>query len=131
LKDGTLDCIVTDHAPHHADDKNVEYAMAAFGISGIETSFGFAMEYLYKTGVLTLPQIAEKMSYQPAQILGLDGGELAEGKAADFTIANVDEEWTVDSSKFVSKGKNTPFNGYKLSGVVKYTVVDGEIKYQA
>ena len=131
LKDGTLDCIVTDHAPHHADDKNVEYAMAAFGISGIETSFGFAMEYLYKTGVLTLPQIAEKMSYQPAQILGLDGGELAEGKAADFTIANVDEAWTVDSSKFVSKGKNTPFNGYKLSGVVKYTVVDGEIKYQA
>ena len=131
LQDGTLDCIVTDHAPHHADDKNVEYAMAAFGISGIETSFGFAMEYLYKTGVLTLPQIAEKMSYQPAQILGLDGGELAEGKAADFTIANVGEEWTVDSSKFVSKGKNTPFNGYKLSGVVKYTVVDGEIKYQA
>jgi dihydroorotase len=122
---------VTDHAPHHADDKNVEYAMAAFGISGIETSFGFAMEYLYKTGVLTRPQIAEKMSYQPAQILGLDGGELAEGKAADFTIANVGEEWTVDSSKFVSKGKNTPFNGYKLSGVVKYTVVDGEIKYQA
>ncbi len=131
LQDGTLDCIVTDHAPHHADDKNVEYAIAAFGISGIETSFGFAMEYLYKTGVLTLPQIADKMSYQPAQILGLDGGELAEGKAADFTIANVNEEWTVDSSKFVSKGKNTPFNGYKLSGVVKYTVVDGEIKYQA
>ena len=131
LKDGTLDCIVTDHAPHHADDKNVEYAMAAFGISGIETSFGFAMEYLYKTGELTLPQLAEKMSYQPAQILGLDGGEIAVGKAADFTLANIDEEWTVDSSKFVSKGKNTPFNGYKLSGVVKYTVVDGKVKYQA
>ena len=131
LKDGTLDCIVTDHAPHHADDKNVEYAMAAFGISGIETSFGFAMEYLYKTGALTLPQIADKMSYQPAQILGLDGGEIAVGKAADFTIANVDEEWTVDSTKFLSKGKNTPFNGYKLSGVVKYTVVDGKVKYQA
>ena len=131
LKDGTLDCIVTDHAPHHEDDKNVEYAMAAFGISGIETSFGFAMEYLYKTGVLTLPEIADKMSYQPAKILGLDGGEIAEGKAADFTIANIGEEWTVDSSKFVSKGKNTPFNGYKLSGVVKYTVVDGKIKYQA
>ncbi len=131
LKDGTLDCIVTDHAPHHADDKNVEYAMAAFGISGIETSFGFAMEYLYKTGALTLSQIADKMSYQPAQILGLDGGEIAIGKAADFTLANIDEEWVVDSNQFVSKGKNTPFNGYKLSGVVKYTVVDGEIKYQA
>ena len=131
LQDGTLDCIVTDHAPHHADDKNVEYAMAAFGISGIETSFGFAMEYLYKTGALTLSQIADKMSYQPAQILGLDGGEIAEGKAADFTLANIDEEWVVDSNQFVSKGKNTPFNGYKLSGVVKYTVVDGVIKYQA
>ena len=131
LQDGTLDCIVTDHAPHHADDKNVEYAMAAFGISGIETSFGFAMEYLYKTGALTLSQIADKMSYQPAQILGLDGGEIAKGKAADFTLANIDEEWVVDSNQFVSKGKNTPFNGYKLSGVVKYTVVDGVIKYQA
>ena len=131
LQDGTLDCIVTDHAPHHADDKNVEYAMAAFGISGIETSFGFAMEYLYKTGALTLSQIADKMSYQPAQILGLDGGEIAVGKAADFTLANIDEEWVVDSNQFVSKGKNTPFNGYKLSGVVKYTVVDGAIKYKA
>ncbi len=131
LKDGTLDCIVTDHAPHHPDDKNVEYPLAAFGISGIETSFGFAMEYLYKAGVLTLPEIADKMSYQPATILGLDGGEIAIGKAADFTIANVDEKWVVDPAKFVSKGKNTPFGGYELSGVVKYTVVDGEIKYQA
>ena len=131
LRDGTLDCIVTDHAPHHADDKNVEYPLAAFGISGIETSFGFAMQYLYKAGVLTLPQIADKMSYQPASILGLDGGEIAVGKAADFTIANVDEKWTVDPGKFVSKGKNTPFGGYELCGVVKYTVVDGEIKYQA
>ena len=131
LKDGTLDCIVTDHAPHHVDDKNVEYPSAAFGISGIETSFGFAMQYLYKTGVLSLPEIADRMSYQPAKIWGLDGGEIAEGKVADLTIANVDEEWVVDSSKFVSKGKNTPFNGYKLSGVVKYTIVDGEIKYQA
>ena len=131
LQDGTLDCIVTDHAPHHADDKNVEYPLAAFGISGIETSLGFALEYLYKTGTLTLPQIADKMSYQPAKVLGLEGGEIAEGKVADLTIVNVDEEWTVDSSKFVSKGKNTPFNGYKLSGVVKYTIVDGDVKYTA
>ena len=131
LKDGTLDCIVTDHAPHHEDDKNVEYDLAAFGISGIETSFGFAIKNLYHAGVLTLPEIADKMSYNPAKILGLDGGEIAVGKAADFTIANIDEEWVVDSEKFVSKGKNTPFNGYKLQGVVKYTVVDGEVKYQA
>ncbi len=129
LKDGTLDCIVTDHAPHHVDDKNVEYNLAAFGISGIETSFGFAMTYLYKTGAMSLPEIAEKMSYNPARILGLDGGEIAEGKVADLTIANIDEEWVVDSEKFLSKGKNTPFNGYKLNGVVKFTIVDGEVKF--
>jgi dihydroorotase len=131
LKDGTLDCIVTDHAPHHTNDKNVEYNLAAFGISGIETSFGFAITYLYKTGVLDLPAIAEKMSAAPARILGLEGGEVAEGKVADLMIADLDEEWTVEPEKFVSKGKNNPFKGYKLFGAVKYTIVDGEIKYQA
>lgn len=131
LKDGTLDCIVTDHAPHHANDKNVEYNLAAFGISGIETSFGFAITYLYKTGLLTLNEIADKMSAAPARILGLDGGELKEGGVADLTIADLDESWVVDPEKFVSKGKNSPFGGYKLDGVIKYTVVDGEIKYQA
>ncbi len=131
LKDGTLDCIVTDHAPHHPNDKNVEYNLAAFGISGIETSFGFAVTYLYKTGILTLPEIAAKMSGNPARILGLEGGEIAEGAAADLTIADLEEEWTVDSSKFLSKGKNTPFNGRKLSGSIKYTIVDGNVKYRA
>lgn len=131
LKDGTIDCIVTDHAPHHADDKNVEYNVAAFGISGIETSFGFAITNLYKTGVLTLPQIAEKMSAAPARILGLEGGEIVEGGVADLTIADLEKTWTVDPENFVSKGKNTPFGGYQLDGVVEYTLVDGEIKYQA
>ena len=131
LKDGTLDCIVTDHAPHHLNDKNVEYNSAAFGISGIETSFGFAITYLYKTGVLTLPEIAEKMSSAPARILNLDGGEIKEGGVADLTVANLNESWVVDPAKFVSKGKNSPFGGYKLDGVVKYTVVDGEVKYKA
>ena len=130
LKDGTLDCIVTDHAPHHADDKNVEYALAAFGISGIETSFGFAITYLYKTGLLTLPQLADKMSGAPARILGLDGGEIKEGGVADLTIADLEETWVVDPQNFVSKGKNNPFGGRTLSGVVKYTIVDGCIKYQ-
>ncbi len=131
LKDGTLDCIVTDHAPHHINDKNVEYNLAAFGISGIETSFGFAITYLYKTGILSLNEIADKMSGAPARILGLDGGKIVEGGVADLMIADLDETWTVDPAKFVSKGKNSPFGGYKLNGVVKYTIVDGEIKYQA
>lgn len=131
LKDGTLDCIVTDHAPHHADDKDVEYNLAAFGISGIETSFGFAITYLYKAGVLSLNEIADRMSAAPARILGLDGGEIKEGGVADLMIADLNESWVVDPAKFVSKGKNSPFGGYKLDGVVKYTIVDGEIKYQA
>ena len=131
LKDGTLDCIVTDHAPHHINDKNVEYNLAAFGISGIETSFGFAITYLYKAGVLSLPEIADRMSYAPAKILGLDGGEIKEGGVADLTIASLDESYVVDPASFVSKGKNNPFGGYKLDGVVKYTIVDGEVKYNA
>ncbi len=131
LKDGTLDCIVTDHAPHHADDKNVEYNFAAFGISGIETSFALAITHLYKTGVLSLNEIANKMSAAPAKILGLEGGKIEEGGVADLMIANLDEEWTVDANAFLSKGKNTPFEGHKLCGVVKYTVVDGDVKYQA
>ena len=131
LKDGTIDCIVTDHAPHHINDKNVEYNLAAFGISGIETSFGFAITYLYKTGVLSLNEIAERMSGAPARILGLDGGKIVEGGVADLMIADLDETWTVDPTKFVSKGKNSPFGGYELNGVAKYTIVDGEIKYQA
>ena len=131
LKDGTLDCIVTDHAPHHFDDKNVEYPLAAFGISGIETSFGFAITYLYNAGVLSLPEIADRMSGAPARILGLEGGEIAVGGVADLTIADLSEKWVVDPQKFVSKGKNNPFGGRELSGVVKYTIVDGEIKYQA
>lgn len=129
LKDGTIDCIVTDHAPHHIDDKNVEYDVAAFGISGIETSFGFAITNLYKAGVLSLNEIADKMSAAPARILGLEGGEIAEGKVADFTIANLDEKWVIDPAKFVSKGKNNPFGGTELFGTIAYTIVDGEIKY--
>ncbi len=131
LKDGTLDCIVTDHAPHHINDKNVEYNVAAFGISGIETSFGFAITYLYKAGVLSLNEIADKMSYAPAQILNLEGGEIKEGGVADLMIADLSESFVVDPASFISKGKNNPFGGYTLDGVVKYTIVDGEVKYQA
>jgi dihydroorotase len=131
LKDGTLDCIVTDHAPHHINDKNVEYPAAAFGISGIETSFGFAITYLYKAGVLSLNELADRMSAAPARILGLDGGEIKEGGVADLMIANLNENWVVDPEKFVSKGKNSPIGGYTLDGVVKYTIVDGDVKYKA
>ena len=130
LKDGTIDCIVTDHAPHHEDDKNVEYNYAAFGISGLETSFALSYTALVRSGALTLAELTDKMSGHPAQILGLCGGKIAEGEPADFTVVDLNRQWTVDPKKFVSKGKNTPFTGRKVYGSVKYTVVDGEIKYE-
>ena len=130
LRDSTIDCIVTDHAPHHEDDKNVEYNLAAFGISGLETSFALSYTALVGSGMLTLSELAAKMSGNPANILGLAGGTLEVGAPADFTLVNLDEEWTVDPKEFVSKGKNTPFAGRKVCGRVKYTVVDGEIKYK-
>lgn len=130
LKDGTLDCIVTDHAPHHVDDKNVEYDLAAFGISGIETSFALSYTALVRSGEMTLGELVKKMSYHPAEILHLEGGTIEVGGVADFTIVDLNEEWTIDRTKFVSKGKNTPFHGRKVYGKVKYTVVDGELKYE-
>ena len=130
LKDGTLDCIVTDHAPHHRDEKLVEYNLAAFGISGIETSFSLSYTNLVLGGVLTLPQLAEKMSAAPARILGLEGGALAEGQPADIMLADLSESYTIDSRAFVSKGKNSPFDGQTVSGRVKCTMVDGSIKFR-
>lgn len=131
LRDGTLDCIVTDHAPHHKDEKNVEYNLAAFGISGIETSFSLSYTYLVKAGVLTLEQLADRMSAAPARILGLEGGVLAEGNAADIMLADLNAKYVIDSKDFVSKGKNTPFNGTEVYGKVCCTIVDGDVKYRA
>lgn len=130
LKDGTLDCIVTDHAPHSLKDKQVEYDLAAFGISGIETSFALGYTYLVKTGVLTLCGLAQKMSAAPAKILGLDAGEIKEGAPADLAVVDLTASYVIDPAKFKSKGKNTPFKGYKVYGKVLYTVVDGQIKYK-
>lgn len=130
LKDGTLDCIVTDHAPHSKKDKQVEYNLAAFGISGIETSFALSYTYLVKTGIMSLSELSQKMSKNPAKILSLDGGEIKEGAVADLAIVDLNEKFVIDGNKFLSKGKNTPFNGYEAYGVVSYTLVDGEIKYE-
>lgn len=131
LRDGTLDCIVTDHAPHHVDEKNVEYNLAAFGISGIETSFSLSYTYLVKGGVLSLPELADRMSAAPARILHLEGGKIAEGEVADLMLADLKAEYVIDGKKFVSKGKNTPFGGMKVSGKVVCTIVDGDVKYRA
>lgn len=130
LKDGILDCIVTDHAPHSLKDKQVEYNFAAFGISGIETSFSLSYTYLVKSGLMSLCSLMQKMSANPAQILQLEGGKLEEGAAADITIVDLNEKYVIDSDKFLSKGKNTPFNGFEVYGKVCCTIVDGEVKFE-
>ena len=131
LKDGTLDCIVTDHAPHSLKDKQVEYNLAAFGISGIETSFALSYTYLVKSGVMSLCELMDRMSSSPVKILGLEGGAIEEGAPADLVIADLAEKYVIDPAKFLSKGKNTPFKGFEVYGAIKYTLVDGAIKYKA
>ncbi len=131
LKDGTLDCIVTDHAPHSKKDKELEYNLAAFGISGIETSFALSYTYLVRSGVMTLPDLMLRMSYNPAHVLNLEGGEIREGGVADLAIVDLESSYVIDGEKFFSKGKNTPFNGYKVFGKVCYTIVDGKVKFDS
>lgn len=130
LKDGTLDCIVTDHAPHSQKDKEVEYNLAAFGMSGLETSFALSYTYLVRSGIMTLPELMTHMSYNPAKVLNLAGGEIRPGGVADLAVVDLNEKYVIDSSKFCSKGKNTPFNGFEVYGKVVCTIVDGRIKYQ-
>jgi len=126
LKDGTIDIIATDHAPHHHDEKNVEFDLAANGIAGFETALPLAVTYLVHTGVLTMEDLIEKMCLNPARILGIDKGTIEEGKTADITILDLNEEFTVDVSKFKSKSKNSPFHGFNLKGKVYYTIVNGK-----
>jgi len=125
LSDGTIDAIATDHAPHHKDEKEIEYELALNGISGFETAFALGITNLVHTGVLSLEQLVEKMAADPAQILGLDAGYLKEGGPADLIIADIEDEWTVEAEAFYSKGKNTPFNGKTLTGRVLHTFVGG------
>ncbi len=131
IVDGTIDCIVTDHAPHHVDDKLVEYQLAANGISGIETSFGLCYKYLVASGEISLKKLTELMSVNPAKILGIDAGSIEVGSDADFTVIDTNKEWTINVKDFVSKGKNNPFDGWKVQGKVMATVCSGEVKYQA
>lgn len=130
LLDGTIDCIATDHAPHHVDEKNVEYALAASGISGFETAFGICWTVLVKSGRMQPEELFRQMSKYPAEILGLPHGEIAEGEPADIVVTSPDEEWVVDPAKFASRGKNTPFAGHKLTGRVKMTVASGVVAFE-
>ncbi|HZJ56884.1 MAG TPA: dihydroorotase [Clostridia bacterium] len=129
LRDGTIDIIATDHAPHHRDEKEMEYDLAEFGISGFETAFSLSYTHLVDTGILTLEELSGKLSTIPAKILGIQGGILDTGLPADITIVNTGMEYEIDRDSFFSKGKNTPFHAKKVKGKVVYTMVDGKIVF--
>lgn len=130
LKDGSFKVISTDHAPHAVPEKTGSIRNAAFGIVGIETSFALSYTALVETGILTISQLIEKMSWNPAQILGSDRGTLQKGHPADIVIADIDHEYKIDKNEFASKGRNTPFNGWKVKGKILYTICDGKVVYQ-
>lgn len=130
LKDGTMDVISTDHAPHMMSEKDKPMEKSAFGIVGLETSACLTYTELVEKGVLTMMQMAEKMSYNPAKILGLeDRGSISEGKTADIVVFDPRPEYCIDVNTFYSKGKNTPFHGWPVKGEVRCTLVDGKIVY--
>lgn len=131
LKNNIIDVIATDHAPHAEAEKNRTMKLAAFGIVGLETSAALTYTELVEKGILTPMQMAEKMSYNPARILGLsEKGSVSEGKIADVVVFDPGKEYTIDKNSFLSKGKNTPFHGRKVKGEVLYTIAGGRIVYE-
>jgi dihydroorotase len=125
LRDGSVDVIATDHAPHHADDKTVEFDRASFGIVGLETAVSLSLDRLVHAGVVSLPRMVELLSTNPARILRVPGGRLQPGDAADLTILAPDLGVTVSAAAFSSKSRNTPFDGWTLRGGVAATIVGG------
>jgi dihydroorotase len=129
LKDGSIDVIATDHAPHHADEKQVEFDRAPFGITGLETAVSLCFDRLVHAGVVSLPRLVELLSVNPARILRVPGGSLAEGAPADISILAPDLQVKVDAKTMRSRSKNTPFDGWTLRGGVAATIVGGRVVY--
>lgn len=130
LKADIIDVIATDHAPHTPIEKGVGIKKAPFGIVGLETAAALTMTELVDKGYLTIVQMAEKMSYNPAKILGLDKGVVEEGKTADLVVFNPKKQYVIEPDQFCSKGRNTPFAGKKVKGMVMATIVDGRVIYE-
>jgi dihydroorotase len=126
LADGTIDAIACDHAPHSVMEKDLEFAAAAFGLIGLETSLGLSLKLVHQ-GALTMSQLIARMSANPARILGVPGGTLAPGSPADITLIDPNKEWTVDAAQFASRSRNCPFQGWNLKGKAVGTIVGGKI----
>jgi dihydroorotase len=130
VRDGTIDLIATDHAPHHYDEKEREFADAPNGIIGLETALAVNLTWLVASGIIDVPTLVEKMSCAPARVFHLPGGTLRRGSPADVTVFAPDEEWVVDPARFRSKGRNTPYTGKTLRGRVRTTIVAGRVAYR-
>jgi dihydroorotase len=130
LADGTLDVIATDHAPHHYDEKEAAFTDAPNGIVGLETALGVILDRVVAERVIDLPTMVDRMSCSPARAFGLPGGTLAEGGVADVTVFDPEATWTVDSSTFLSRSRNQPFEGWALKGRPRYTVVGGRVVWE-
>ncbi len=129
LADGTIDLVASDHAPHHEDDKRVEFARAANGILGLETELPLVLA-LVRAGRLTLRQALAALTVRPAELLGLPAGRLAEGAPADLALVDLEAEWVVDPASLRSRSRNTPFGGRRLTGRVEATLVEGRVVYE-
>ena len=130
IVDGTVDCIVTDHAPHNPNEKMLEFDQAPFGIIGLESALGLVLTRLYHPGLISLPRVVELMSTQPAQLINQPLGHLKAGAAADLTLFDPDAEWVYDLGQTRSKSRNSPFHGTALKGRVAATIVGGKIVYR-
>jgi len=131
LRDGTIDVIASDHAPHCEEEKDVEFDEAAFGVIGLETTVGVVMTFLVNKGVLSLSQAIAALTAAPSSVLDIKAGRIARGQAADITVIDPQLEWTVDPCSFASRSRNSPFKGWTLTGKSVLTIVDGKIVYQA
>jgi dihydroorotase len=130
LADDVIDCIATDHAPHAIEEKETTFDDAPFGIVGLETAVGVLWTELVHKANFPIMRLVEAMSTKPCQILGLDGGTLREGSRADVTVIDPEVEWVAHPEKFRSKGKNTPYTGWKLKGKVVMTICDGQVVFR-
>jgi dihydroorotase len=131
IKDGTIDALATDHAPHLMSEKELEFLAAPFGIASLECALPLYIKALIEPGVIDWPAMLAMLTYRPAKVLDVEKGRLGVGDRADVTIIDPNLEWTIDADKFISKSRNCPYHGWKVKGKVINTIVAGEVRYSA